>query len=114
MIGKNNRRAACKSKKFPKHYTSLRYPKIISADFIKQGMAAGKNSQQMIEENLLKNWEEWSACHPAVDLFTQPLTSLAHFFAVHAASFAFPAILPPSPKFCVTPLCLLTVTQSMC
>ncbi len=32
-----------------------------TTDLIKQGKAAGKNSQQMIEENLLKDWEKWSA-----------------------------------------------------
>ena len=34
---------------------------VSTVDLVKQGMAAGKNSQQMVEENLLKDWEKWSA-----------------------------------------------------
>ena len=33
---------------------------VSTTDLIKQGMSAGKNSQQMIAENLLKDWEKWS------------------------------------------------------
>ena len=31
-----------------------------TVDLIRQGMATGKNVQQMVEEKLLKDWEEWS------------------------------------------------------
>ena len=34
---------------------------ISTTDLIKQGMAAGKNPQKMVAENLLKDWEKWSA-----------------------------------------------------
>ena len=34
---------------------------ISTTELIKQGMAAGKNPQEMVAENLLKDWEKWSA-----------------------------------------------------
>jgi glyoxylase-like metal-dependent hydrolase (beta-lactamase superfamily II) len=34
---------------------------VSTTDLIKQGMAAGKNPQEMTEEELLKGWEKWSA-----------------------------------------------------
>jgi len=34
---------------------------ISTTDLIKQGMAAGKNPQELTEEELLKDWEKWSA-----------------------------------------------------
>ena len=34
---------------------------VSTVDLIRQGMADGKNSQQMVEGNLLKDWEKWSS-----------------------------------------------------
>ena len=34
---------------------------VSTVDLIRQGMADGKNSQQMVEENLLSDWEKWSS-----------------------------------------------------
>jgi len=34
---------------------------VSTTGLVKRGMAAGKNPQEMIEENLLKAWEKWSA-----------------------------------------------------
>ena len=34
---------------------------VSTTDLIKQGIASGKNLQEMIEEELLKDWEKWSA-----------------------------------------------------
>ena len=34
---------------------------VSTVDLIKQGLAAGKDSQQMVAEDLLKDWEKWSS-----------------------------------------------------
>ena len=34
---------------------------VSTVDLVKQGISAGKNAQQMVEEKLLKDWEEWSS-----------------------------------------------------
>jgi len=40
---------------------AYRHMAITTVDLVRQGMAAGKNSQQMAAENLLKDWEKWSS-----------------------------------------------------
>jgi hypothetical protein len=52
-------------------------------------------------------------CHPADDLFTQTMPSLAHFFAIHVSSFLSPAILPLPRKFVSHPVFGVSLGRNM-
>ena len=51
---------------------------VSTVDLIRQGIDVGNNSQKMVEENLLKDWEEWNTPYITSEMWvTQVYDSLA-------------------------------------